>query len=76
MSKSPSSHAPAITPSPLCHRTPSGECHSKMPISPYLMLWIGGRAPRGRPPKTWIEYVREDLVRSAWGVWNIHELVG
>jgi hypothetical protein len=23
---------------------------------------IGGRAPRGRPPKTWIEYVREDLV--------------
>jgi hypothetical protein len=39
---------------------------------------IGGRAPRGRPPKTWIEYVREDLVHlsgSAWGVWNIHELV-
>jgi hypothetical protein len=24
---------------------------------------IGGRAPRGRPPKTWIEYVREDLVQ-------------
>ncbi len=23
---------------------------------------VGGRAPRGRPPKTWIEYVREDLV--------------
>ncbi len=23
---------------------------------------IGGRAPRGRPPTTWIEYVREDLV--------------
>jgi hypothetical protein len=23
---------------------------------------IGGRAPRGRPPKTWIEYVRENLV--------------
>jgi hypothetical protein len=23
---------------------------------------IGGRAPRGRPPKTWIEYGREDLV--------------
>jgi hypothetical protein len=26
------------------------------------IIIVMGRAPRGRPPKTWIEYVREDLV--------------
>jgi hypothetical protein len=33
---------------------------------------IGGRAPRGRPPKTWIEYVREDLVQLS----ELHGLFG
>ncbi len=44
----------------------------------------GGRAPRGRPAKTWIEYVREDLVhlselhgvfgdRKSWTI-TIHKL--
>jgi hypothetical protein len=39
---------------------------------------IGGRPPRGRPPKTWINYVREDFVHLSGlhgGVRKIHELV-
>ena len=33
---------------------------------------IGGRGPRGRPPKTWIEYTRDDLLHLS----ELHGVAG
>jgi hypothetical protein len=39
---------------------------------------IDGFIPAGRPPRTWISHVREDVlyvIGIAWGVWDRQQLV-